>query len=478
MLKRIEVKNFKSLKHVDFKCAGLNLLMGLNGAGKSSFVQLMEVLRVVASRGLKNLDTIPLKDIESKGKFSDFVYCYAPKESAIDVTMDFSWRKAVRACRGGTIATINSLNHLRAVGDPNEKADGASISRCFVDGGHGKFGSCHPALINKALNSSEWCELRKFESEHGGRERIERPEADEDVYRQWFVLYDKAVALKKRIEDEVEAEEGKLREDLSELWKHAQKIDAFRGKPEDVHEGDKIDSCSVEAGDVRFDSEGDDVVEFLYKFGKKAVLFKDNPMRRCGKEVDESCLLDEVNRWMSVVSPGADIEIERHQCGDDEMFVEKVEFGDGGERRSFKPQNVGFGISYTLPVIVALLTAQPEDIIIIENPEAHLHPKGQAAMGNLIARAVASGVQVFVETHSDHVVNGIRAAVKDGIVKPSDVNIAFFERKEHDVPEEDGTSHQEIYSEVRNIRVDKNGSLSEYPDGFLDEWNNQLMELI
>ena len=124
------------------------------------------------------------------------------------------------------------------------------------------------------------------------------------------------------------------------------------------------------------------------------------------------------------------------------------------------------------------MTAGFTSIVIIENPEAHIHPRGQAKLGELIARATASGAQVFVETHSDHVINGVRVAVRDGILKPEDVNIAFFERKEQlkDNPVDDDDT--EIFSVVRNIKVDANGALSEYPEDFMDEWNNQLMELM
>ena len=134
------------------------------------------------------------------------------------------------------------------------------------------------------------------------------------------------------------------------------------------------------------------------------------------------------------------------------------------------------------------------NILIIENPEAHLHPRGQAEIGKLIAEVVSQGVQVFVETHSDHLINGIRVAVKKGLVKPEDVNIAFFERKPHDVDEVTWTvetrnglqkcvakkcegNHTEIYTEVHNIKIDENGSLSEYPADFMDEWNIQQMRL-
>jgi predicted ATPase len=83
-----------------------------------------------------------------------------------------------------------------------------------------------------------------------------------------------------------------------------------------------------------------------------------------------------------------------------------------------------------------------------------------------------------VETHSDHVINGVRVAVKKGIVKPDDVNIAFFERKRHEIVLDDGVKGQEYYADVRNIKIDANGSLSEYPEDFMDEWSNQLMRLM
>lgn len=75
--------------------------------------------------------------------------------------------------------------------------------------------------------------------------------------------------------------------------------------------------------------------------------------------------------------------------------------------------NMGFGVSYSLPIIVALLSAREGDILVLENPEAHLHPRGQRKIGELVALAAANGVQIFMETHSDHVLNGIRLSVRN-----------------------------------------------------------------
>ena len=85
---------------------------------------------------------------------------------------------------------------------------------------------------------------------------------------------------------------------------------------------------------------------------------------------------------------------------------------------------------------------------------------------------------MFVETHSDHIINGVRVAVRDGVLKPEDVNIAFFERKERLKDNAKDSDDMEIHSEIRNIKIDDNGSLSEYPEDFMDEWNNQLLELM
>ena len=213
-------------------------------------------------------------------------------------------------------------------------------------------------------------------------------------------------------------------------------------KPVELHNGGRHSQEEWLDRKVAFDPEGEDVAEFLYKVGALNVLDKDSPMI-CPNCQDKLRLIDQVNAWLQVVSPGAQVRIDKREVAGAERFLESVAFGRPGHEHEFKPQNVGFGISYVLPVLVSLLTSVPEDIVIIENPEAHLHPRGQAEMGNLIARAAAYGIQVFVETHSDHVINGIRVAVKKGIVKPEDVNIAFFERKGHEIIAEDGAKRKE-----------------------------------
>jgi hypothetical protein len=132
-----------------------------------------------------------------------------------------------------------------------------------------------------------------------------------------------------------------------------------------------------------------------------------------------------------------------------------------------RPQNVGFGLTQLFPVIVALLAAEPRDLLLIENPEIHLHPRAQQEIGMLMARAAASGVQVIVETHSDHVLNGIRLAVKTDVLPPQDVSIHFFS------PPSGAASRAPL-----SPRIDADGRLDSWPEGFFDQMDLALSELL
>ncbi|TVP65472.1 MAG: DUF3696 domain-containing protein [Nodularia sp. (in: Bacteria)] len=171
-------------------------------------------------------------------------------------------------------------------------------------------------------------------------------------------------------------------------------------------------------------------------------------------------LSSQVEGWMREVSPGTRIKINSNS--DIGLMSLQYFYGDSNPYRT---TNVGFGISYTLPIIVAILASDPGTLILIENPEAHLHPKGQVKMGELLSLAASCGIQVVIETHSDHVLNGIRVAVHQGQIKPNDVQLHYFLK--HDKQGQDIT-------EVVSPRIDSNGRIDKWPDGFFDEWEKSL----
>ena len=135
-----------------------------------------------------------------------------------------------------------------------------------------------------------------------------------------------------------------------------------------------------------------------------------------------------------------------------------------------RPVNTGFGLTQVLPVVVAALSARREDLLLIENPAVHLHPAGQTRMGRFLAEVAAAGVQVLVETHSDHVLNGIRRAVKDNTLPSEDVKLHFF-RPRSEQPE--GTASH-MAPQVESPVIDANGNLDRWPDGFFDQFDKDM----
>lgn len=179
-----------------------------------------------------------------------------------------------------------------------------------------------------------------------------------------------------------------------------------------------------------------------------------------------SQLLDQTNAWLDTLATGTSLEVEDVPGTD---FVRLV-FRRAGPEVKSDPQratNVGFGLTYALPVIVACLTAEPGSLILVENPEAHLHPSGQAVLGRLCALCAAGGAQVFVETHSDHVLNAVRLAVKRKELAADAVILQFFTRR--------GDGLQPI---LDTLTVEEDGMIPSWPPGFFDEWDRALHELL
>lgn len=164
----------------------------------------------------------------------------------------------------------------------------------------------------------------------------------------------------------------------------------------------------------------------------------------------------QVEAWMGEIVPGLSINAQKIS----EINQAYVKYGNA------TPQNVGFGISYVLPVVLSGLLASENEMFIVENPEAHLHPSGQSRIGKFLARVAASGVHVIVETHSEHVINGIRIASLDGTIDNSGIVVNFFSREEDN------------QSVVTSIDINNAGDLTSYPKGFFDQQQRDFAEIV
>lgn len=177
-----------------------------------------------------------------------------------------------------------------------------------------------------------------------------------------------------------------------------------------------------------------------------------------------SSLRRQFNAWAGELFPGAEANAQRI-AGTGLVRLELRSHETDAWRR---PANIGYGFTYAFPILVAGLLAKPGQVLVIDSPEAHLHPMGQSRMGGFLANLARSGVQVIVETHSDHVLNGVRLAVREKNLPPEKAAVHFFNRRPR-TPEDP--------AHVVAIRIDGDGNLSEWPGGFFDQSEKDLAAL-
>lgn len=236
---------------------------------------------------------------------------------------------------------------------------------------------------------------------------------------------------------------------------HLQYVSAERIGPRKIYTRSETAAHRRELG-----ARGEYVLNYL-EAKRDESLPDDDP--RCERSYNRR-LTAVVDHWLQDVSPGAHLQFETIRDAD--ALVGGFSFDRPGDvpTRRFRATNVGFGLSYILPVIIALL-APAGSLCLIENPEAHLHPRGQTRLAELAVRAAVAGVQVIAETHSDHFMDGVRIAVRGGLVQPDETAVHYFERE--------GTR-----TVVRSPQIDIDGRVSSWPIGFFDQHEENLAKLL
>ena len=218
---------------------------------------------------------------------------------------------------------------------------------------------------------------------------------------------------------------------------------------------DLLSVTSVETARIGVGEQGQYTAQVLAEHETKTVRA---PLRHPNTEHGVTTLRTQVEAWASdVISP-----VQITAQWPPGLSASVLRFQEPGlMSEPIRPANMGFGFSYALPVIVAGLLAPEGGLLLVENPEAHLHPAGQSRLGRFLARVAGSGVQVIIETHSDHTVNGVRLAVaEEQTIDSRDVIVHFFGKA--------GDGHPV------SIDLTEHGRLSAWPEGFFDQIETDL----
>ena len=177
---------------------------------------------------------------------------------------------------------------------------------------------------------------------------------------------------------------------------------------------------------------------------------------------------DQTEGQMRRFFPGCGLSIEQ-AFGSDVGKISTVALGlrTSSATNFHSPIHTGFGLTQVFPIVVAALSLDKGGLLLVENPEVHLHPAGQAQMGGFLAEVAAAGAQVILETHSDHVLNGIRRAVKNKVLTEDKVALHFFQAEQGNGP-----------PQFESPKLDADGNVDSWPDGFFDQFEKDMHHFI
>lgn len=241
-----------------------------------------------------------------------------------------------------------------------------------------------------------------------------------------------------------------------------QYLSAFRFGPKTLY---KRHTSLVETDRQISDENGqcEYAIHFLNHNRKTQIPIKELALANDGDELSSADfeLWTQVLRWMQKISPNIRMEIEP-SGGDFKLNYIYARENNTATGR-MEAINTGFGISYVLPILVAILSSAPGAMILIENPEAHIHPKAQSTLMKLISLGVAHGLQIIIETHSDHIINGALVSMSKNVIGTDHIAIYFFNRDEH-----------EHVATVHELDVREGGIIMKPPRDFFDQLNIDL----
>ena len=450
---RITLKNFRCFREEQTaRMAPLTLLVGENSTGKTSFLALVRALWDVAHRS----------------RVPDF------KEDPYDLG-SFDEIAHHRGGKGGRAETFDVAFDFTLEDERNETIGSYRFEITF-----GKKGTM-PVPVRRRLsdiNKSYWIEHDdlqtnpspqiRFGTARGawalkGLERIEFRWGDDDRIVPFYFFIDRyRMKGNKRPPSELTTLKGtgqpssddwKLIEQICEIgsflfyppeWPYASA--PVRSKPHRTYDPSRPTR----------DPEGDYVPMYL------ASMHFQNKERWNGLRTT----LESFGKKSGLFN-----EISVKPLGQKESGPFQVQVRGFGKAKKKGPQrnliDVGYGVSQVLPVITELLRQDTPPMFLLQQPEVHLHPSAQAALGSLFCQVAGPERQLVVETHSDHLIDRVRMDVRDGRtkLKPEDVSILYFERNDLDV-------------RIHSLRFDDNGNVLDAPDGyrkfFLEETRRSL----
>lgn len=431
MLTQIKLTNFKCFKEeTAIPLSQFNLFTGVNGAGKSTALQPLLLMRQSIEHNPYTTELILNGSCVNLGSFDDVRNCETPKENPIFLEFLYSDDKD----------KFSMCYHLESKANEMSLSI-AKIDMCLKQFYRSKYGKKIDIFFNTFF-------YNKLLKEYENKFHVETPlfklnEPTEEVL----------FSLEPTTKDSNKGGGYSINMNFTKLTsiEDIHFISADRIGPQEIYQKSMLPNFP------HVGTKGEFAVNLLDKMAQELV----NEKLCLGENA--RTLITQTEEWIGRILNPLSLEVKPLRANYLELLM-------GG----FKPSNVGFGYSCILPIIVTGLIAKPSEKIIIENPEIHLHPKAQSALIDFLIKVSNTGVQVFIESHSDHILNALRVATKEKKLNPEDSSILFFNQNKN---KENEITSILIDDKGKLHKKTEEGTVAKIPQGFFDEWTNSMAKL-
>ena len=415
MLTKIELQNFKCFQaKTVFPLGQLTLLTGINGRGKSSLLQSLLLMRQSIEHDSRTNKLILNGNCLNLGKFDEIRNKGTSKNKPI--YFNYFYDHTIELNQGETITIQGSVNYSFVEDMKDDLV--AELKEVEIKGN-----LCSSSISN----SSSYDKVFKVDQYLQDNQTISQFIPDK-ILEEELHDYNQAIFHK------------------SLNFSAIHYISADRIGPQDFY---------LRATLPKFPNvglKGELTVNLLHTMKDELI----NDKLYLGE--DAQTLIIQTQEWLNKIFDGAKVEVSGSQTNILELMLNSSSSED-----RFRPINIGFGYHCILPIIVSGLIAKEGEILIVENPEAHLHPKAQSELAKFLAKVSSCGIQVLIESHSDHILNALRIAVIDNVLSNKQLSILYFSQK--------------IGESVIQISIDSDGRIEEWPDGFFDQMDKDFERL-
>lgn len=427
MIKRLRIKNYRAFEFLDIPLTKINVFFGPNNAGKSSVLSAVNILSQTCDSPDHDIPLLYDGKFADYGTYYDLVY-------KNDVTRDivFYLEFPIKKFSGELIdyAGMEITYHYR----PRRRETVVRSTKIYWP-------------VDNMLISTEIAEkgrnqlIKMVSGEFKGC--TTGPKSSGSIILDHFipyVTYEKTVKIPRRLDMLISRISRNLRRQMGSVIY----VCPFRAPPERSYKF---------SGETPSD---------IGKRGDKAFhIIVADEMQRKAKRLN---VIDEISKWLRDAEFAKEIYVNRYSERDFEVSLHNYITGEVENI-----VDVGYGCSQVVPILVAGYTAREGSILLMEQPELHLHPKAEAEIGSFLKDIVEKkDVQLFIESHGVHLLIRLQRHVASRQIKPEDINVFYV------YPDE----RKKKRKLLKKIPLGEDGYfLQKWPKGFFPERLNESREL-